>query len=320
MPALICYRAFRNNDPPGLVDIWRSQVPVRHLMQPMTLQIFSQLVLAKPYFEREGLIVALQDHKPVGFVHAGFGPSDDRRGPSHEVGVVCMLMVRPHDEEAAIRDELLSRAEQYLVDRGARTILGGAGGSYRPFYLGLYGGSDMPGVLDEDRPTRQAYLARDYAEEEQVLIFQRDLSSFRAPVDRRQRELRRSVSMTVEIDPPVRNWWEACTWGCFDRKRLSIQSRADGQTLASATFWTMDGFSTSWGVHAEGLAEVTVDPGATRQGLATCLLGEAMRRLHDQGISLIEAHAPADHVALIGLCQKLGFEQVGRGTQFRKTQ
>ena len=315
---MIRYRAFRNNDPPALVDIWRSQSAVRHLVQPMTLQLFSQLVLAKPYFDRDGLIVALEDDQPGGFVHAGFGPSDDRRALSCEVGVVCMLMVHPHDDEAAIRDELLSRAEQYLSDRGAQLIHGGAGGSCRPFYLGLYGGSDMPGVLDEDRPTRQAYLARDYAEEDQTLIFQRDLSSFRPPVDRRQRELRRAVSMTVELDPKVRNWWEACTWGCFDRKRLSIHSRADGQTLASATFWTMDGFSTSWGVHVEGLAEVTVDPGAMRQGLATCLLGEAMRRLHDQGVSLIEAHAPAEHAALIGLCQKLDFEQVGRGTQFRR--
>ena len=158
---MIRYRAFRNNDPPALVDIWRSQSAARHLVQPMTLELLSQLVLAKPYFDREGLIVALEDDKPVGFVHAGFGPSDDRREPSYEVGVVCMLMVHPHDEEVAIRDDLLSRAEQYLADRGARTILGGAGGSYRPFYLGLYGGSDMPGVLDEDRPTRQAYLNRD---------------------------------------------------------------------------------------------------------------------------------------------------------------
>ncbi len=52
------FRPFRNSDPPLLADVWRSQPSQRGLMQPMSAALLEQLVLSKPVFEREGLIVA----------------------------------------------------------------------------------------------------------------------------------------------------------------------------------------------------------------------------------------------------------------------
>ena len=42
-----------------LVDIWRSQPPERALMQPMSLAVFDQMVLAKQYFDPAGMAIAL---------------------------------------------------------------------------------------------------------------------------------------------------------------------------------------------------------------------------------------------------------------------
>ena len=77
--ALIEYRAFRNTDPPQLAEIWRSNSTSRGLMQPMSTAVFERFVLSKPTFDRQGLVVAVDEDKIVGFAHAGFGPTEDRR-------------------------------------------------------------------------------------------------------------------------------------------------------------------------------------------------------------------------------------------------
>ena len=81
------------------------------------------VVLAKPYFEREGLILALDDGRPIGFVHAGFGPSDDESRLSTELGVTVLLLTINHPEQATVAGELLARSEDYLHCRGAEGAL-----------------------------------------------------------------------------------------------------------------------------------------------------------------------------------------------------
>ena len=55
---MIRYRPFENRDPPGLAEIWRTQRPIRGRIQAVTPQLIEEHVLAKPWFDREGLIVA----------------------------------------------------------------------------------------------------------------------------------------------------------------------------------------------------------------------------------------------------------------------
>ena len=76
-------------------------------MQPMSPSVLETFVLAKPYFDRHGLILAVDDDRPVGFVHAGFGPCDDGSKISTELGVTCMLMTVPHPEQDAIAQQTL---------------------------------------------------------------------------------------------------------------------------------------------------------------------------------------------------------------------
>ena len=76
-------RPYRNDDPPALAEIWRSQPSARRLFQPMTAVMFDELVLCKPYFDRLGLIVAELGGKAVGFAHAAFGCSEDGTSLNH---------------------------------------------------------------------------------------------------------------------------------------------------------------------------------------------------------------------------------------------
>lgn len=134
-PTLIEYRSFRNTDLAQLAEVWRVQGAQRGLMQPMSALLFERFVLSKPYFERDGLIVAAAaDGKLFGFAHAGFGPTADGQSLSRERGVTCLLMTRP-EADPSVSAELLSRSEAYLRTAGTRSCLAAAGSPRRRFIL-----------------------------------------------------------------------------------------------------------------------------------------------------------------------------------------
>jgi ribosomal protein S18 acetylase RimI-like enzyme len=186
------------------------------------------------------------------------------------------------------------------------------------FYLGLYGGSELPGVLDSAPRAQYLFKSQGYREIDRVCVLSRDLAGFRAPVDRVQIQIRRRTIVQVTNDPPARTWWEACTWGGLERTRFELSSRDGEGLLATATYWTIEPLAHSWGVRAAGLIELEVEPAQRRQGLATFLLSDALRQLQSQGTSLIEVQTMQHNTAALQLYQKLGFHQIDQGAVFRK--
>jgi ribosomal protein S18 acetylase RimI-like enzyme len=312
---LICFRSFRNSDPPGIADVWRRQPPQRGLVQPMLPTLFERHVLSKLYFDREGLIVAESEGRIVGFAHAGFGPTDDFSDISTELGTTAMLMTVASDDGLA--DELLARSEERLRSRGAKVLYAGGIWPLNPFYLGLYGGSEAPGILTSSRSLVEIFTRAGYEEIDRVLVFQRELAGFRSPVDRQQIQWRRNCQIEAELDPPPANWWEACQWAQSDRYRFSLRLRG-GPVCGTAVYWDMEPLASSWGVHAAGLIQFEVDAGQRRQGLGTFLVAESMRQMHEQGATLVETQTMQSNTAAVGLYKKLGFKEVDQGLVLRK--
>lgn len=310
---LIRYRPFRNTDPPQLAEIWRMQPPLRGLMQPMSVAVFDRLVLSKPYFDRLGLIVATDDDRPVGFVHAGFGPTMDQSDISTERGVTCMLLVAPHPQHAAIADELLTQSEDYLVRRGAKTLYGGCIEPINPYYLGLYGGSEMPGVLATHADLLELFLKHGYREAERTVIMHRQTAGFRPLIDRHQMLVRKKYRVDTTPDPPAANWWEACTIGQTERIRFELLPKEGGAPVAVATFWDIEPLASSWGVRAMGLMRMATSDSLRRQGLGTFLLGESVRQLQSQGIAQIELQCMQHNTAAVKMYGKHGFTEVDQG-------
>ncbi|HEX4146633.1 MAG TPA: GNAT family N-acetyltransferase [Pirellulales bacterium] len=315
---MIEYRPFRNNDAPLLAEIWRSQAAHRGLMQPMSAAIFEDLVLANPIFDRLGLIVAVDQGRPSGFIHVGFGATQDEKHLSTELGVISMLLVRAPKPDPAIATELLRLGEQYLVSHGARAII--AGGSRRadPFYLGLYGGSELTGVLDSDSEGQAMYRAHGYQEVDRLRVLHRELAGFRLPVDRKQMQIGRRTQLSAQDDPPTRTWWEACTLGRFDRTLFTLESREGRAEVAHAMFWNMEPLATAWGFHTAGLLDLHVAESERHQGLATHLLGEAFRHLHSQSVAVVEAQVREANEIARKLFGKLGFQEVDQSAVYRK--
>jgi GNAT superfamily N-acetyltransferase len=233
---MIEYRCFRNDDPPRLADIWRGADLGPRAVQPMTASLLEGYVFSKPYFDRAGLIIACDDGRPVGFAHAAFGPDATRMALDTAAGTTLVVVVVPHAERAAIAAGLLARCEDYLRRRGATTICGGGRANAAGFYLGLYGGSDVPGILDT-APAMQAVFERaGYAVADRIAVLRRALGRFRPPVNRLQVAIQRATRLSVVDEPPRRSWWEAAVTSGIALRRYVLANLA-GETLGTATFF-----------------------------------------------------------------------------------
>jgi len=144
------------------------------------------------------------------------------------------------------------------------------------------------------------------------------LEDFETPVDRRQLQIRRRMLVEVTVDPRPQNWWQACTVGEFDLTRFELVARGGGPAAAAATFRSMEPTGTSGVGRAAGLLDLWVDESLRRRGLAVFLLSEACRQFARQGIMLVEAQTMKHNLAALGVYHKLGFQQIGQGSVFRK--
>ena len=284
----------------------------------MSAQLLEQFVFSKPYFDPAGLIVALSEGRRVGFVHAGFGPNDEGTALATEIGTTYLLMLEGGVNDPALADELLSRSEAYLRERGATVLYGGGIRPLNGFYLGLYGGSELPGVLDTDPVLGDACRRNGYRQIDRVMILRRNLSDFRPPLSRQQRQLRHTVASGESYCPPTTNWWQASTTGAFEQLDFYVQAVDTSQLLGRVSFWDVEPLSTGWGVATAGMFDLEVTADSRRKGLATFLLAEAFNRLKNRGIVMVEAQTMQGNTPALAMYEKLGFETVGHGDVFRK--
>lgn len=284
----------------------------------MSAPLLEHAVFSKMHFDRRGLIVATRDGVPIGFVHAGFGPNDDGAALDTSLGTTHMLMLRSGHEDLSLADDLLAASEDYLRDQGASVIYAGGIKPLNSFYLGLYGGSEIPGVLQSNTLLCEACIRAGYHQSAQVSILQCDLVRFRPPVSRKVRQLRRPTAIRETLDPVASNWWEACVWGSQQRDHFQLVEKATDQVIASASFWDVQPLSACWGVCTAGLCDLYVDPAWRRRGCGSYLLSEAFRLLRRRGVGTVEAQTMSTNEAALAFYRQLGFIEVDHGLVFRK--
>ena len=197
-------------------------------------------------------------------------------------------------------------------------LFGGGLAPLNPFYLGLYGGSEPPGVLESDTLANQLYPAHGYEPAGHTVLLERDLSDYRPVIDRQQRDYRRRLIVEVRMDPPLRDWWEACTLGDFDLTRFDLVPRGSGNPLATATVRAMQPIAAGTPLRKAGLVDLSVDPAHRREGLGTFLLSEMLRSLVSLGVTVVEAQVTRDDRSVLDLFHRFQFHQVSTGTVYRK--
>lgn len=315
---MIQYRSFHNDDSPQVAEIWNAAFIGRGAVRLRHSSALENYVLSKPYFDPAGLIVAEEDGQRVGFAHAGFRAAEDEASLSRAEGVICLLGVLPSHRRKGIGSGLLHRSEAYLTERGAQTIFAGPMRPLNPFYLGLYGGSELPGFLATDAEAQPFFERHGYAVSESCLVFQRNLLGQPTVVDPRFTDLRRRYDVSIAPRTSAGSWWEECVLGPIETVEVRMEEKLTGRVVARTRVWDMEGFSWRWGQPAVGILTVEVRPDHRRLALAKFLLTQLMRYLQEQFFNLVEVQAMQSNEAAVKLYQSVGFQQVDIGRVFKK--
>jgi ribosomal protein S18 acetylase RimI-like enzyme len=315
MPSL---RSFRNDDPPRLAEIWNDALTGRGSYPLRSLSAFERCGLSKPYFDPAGLVVAEDGGVPVGFAHAGFGPTDDEARIDPTQGVVCVIAVRSSHRRQGIAAQLLAAVEKYVAGRGTKTVQAGARWPRCPFYFGMYGGSNMPGFLDSDPAIGPFLLNRGYRAGDATVVLQRRLEVPVQAADVRFLGLRRRFDVRLMPQVTIGSWWRECVYGLLEPAEFRLEDKLSGMPAARALLWEMEGFSWRWGRPSAGVLEVQVRCELRRQGMAKFILTQILRKLQDEYFGIVEAQVPERNEGALALFQSLGFERVDVGRVYLK--
>lgn len=315
---MIAYRPFRNTDPPAIAAIWNESFTGRGACILRMLAPLERAVFSKLYFDRAGLIVALDGSQPIGFVHAGFGPNAVQTDVATATGVVCALAVRPGYRRQGIGTELLRRAEAYLTDLGSATALAGPHRPFNPFYFSIYGGGGSPGFLDSDPDAGRYFQSRGYAPSASFAVLQRRLDRPITIADQRFPQLRKRCEVVIQPRIDLQSWWQEGTTGCIEPVEIRLEDRVAGVSVGRSLVWEMEGFSWRWNAPAAGILELTIDPTQRRQGLGRYFLAHILRYLQEQYFGICEGHVDGSDTASISLLTSMGFESVDTGHVYRK--
>jgi ribosomal protein S18 acetylase RimI-like enzyme len=319
---MIEYRHFLNIDPPWVKFIWDKQSEIDGQIPSLTPLMCENNIFAKPYFDPQGLIFAFHRSngvpEAIGFVHASFAPRQDRSDLDLNEGIISQLKVIPGEFAEAAAIGLLSRGCEYLATRGATQIHAGSRFPESPFYLGLYGGSEIPGVLENDVPFVKALLDSGFEQRDRVFMLRRELSGFRPAGGRTQLAIRRKFQINAITDPKATSWWESCTLGMAVRERFSIYNKQDQVVCGDVSFWDMKPMYGE-GRHARGMYGLNVTEEHRRAGIATFLVGESLKYLMQGGVEFVEAQTKATELAALGVLKKLDFKAVQSGLLMTKS-
>ncbi len=315
---MIRYRSFQNSDPPKLVSLWHACQLGRGAVDALTADAFETLSFAQPYFDPAGLEVAQDGTRIVGFVHAGFGVNEDESGLSQESGVICIVMVHPDYRRRGVGRELVSRAESYLKAAGATTLFLGSAAPRDPFYVGMYGGSQPAGFLESDPDAAPFCEALGYEPVERHIVFGRGTSESNVPISMRLVTIRRKMQLTIADEPQRASWWWSTRFGRLDSIRFLLVPKDGGPSVAGVTVLGLDLYMTKWRQRTIGLIDLFVPEDRRGQGYAQALVIEVCRRLRDELVTGVEAHALETDTRAVGVLASAGFQRVDTGIVYRR--
>ena len=266
------------------------------------------------------IVAEADDGRPLGFVHAGFGPAEAGSKPravDTELGTIAMLVVDPELTDETLERGLIEAAEAYLRGRGAKVLYAGGQAPLNPFYWGVYGGSEFAGIPSSHVAFHRAVFRSGYEPTSTTVLLQADLSAAE-PRDPKGVILRRQTRIEILDDACPDDWWESVAIGLFRPTTYRLRSKTDDRVLAHAGTWEMAGFGRIDGRVHLGLIDVETAADFRRQGFGRHLVGEIMKKARSQWNEIVDVQTPATNRPALGLYESLGFVRVETATLYRK--
>jgi len=311
------YRAFHNADPPQLLKLWHSAGLGRGAAECLSIDAFEVLIFSQPYFDPNGLIVAIENGETVGFVLAGFGANAEGSALDYSQGVICSVIVHPDYRRRGIGRELVYRAEAYLKSNGATRITAGASGLQSPYLFGLYGGTRPSGFLLSDPLAAPFFESIGYDAVGWTRIYQRDLLGQKPPIKFHLVNIRRKMQLMISDDFQAPNWWWLTRMGRLETLHFELVPKSGAAAVASATVIGLDLYIPKWEERVIGLTDVFVKEGERAKGYGQSLLLEIARRLQDELITKLELHVEESNLVAWNVAEAVGYYQIDTGIVYQ---
>lgn len=323
---MIRYRPFQNSDPPAIARLWQTQPPARGKLQGVSAAMLEELVFGKPYFDREGLLLAEDGGQVIGVCHAWTLGDDSQRNASGakvsgKAGTTGLLLVGPHPNREQVAAELLRHAEAYLHRKQCEQLFGGNAAPFDHFYLGIYSGCNTAGILSSDCLAVRTFEQRGYAEESRLQLWGRALEGFRPPIDRVQRTLKNDYEVRLDLGLLPQGNWEQQAWAHAEWNLATLHNKRTEEAVASLIFWDLEPLAKDAMEPTFGLVLLQDSSLARSSGLTLFLLGETLQKMQrDHGLERGELIALDQDVSLQEIYRKLEFAAYDSGILFRKHQ
>jgi ribosomal protein S18 acetylase RimI-like enzyme len=305
---VVHYRKFRNTDPPGLVSVWNDVFAGRGAVRLPNSTPLERFIFAKPYFDPTGLIVAEIDGQCIGFGHAALVVGE-------AAGVICLVGVRPAFRRRGIGSELVRQCEEFLRQHGAVALYAGPHRPRDPFYLGLYGGSETPGILDTLTEAAPFLDRHQYRVCQVTRVFRRRV---REPVRMSDPRQAARFELGVGVRKSLGSWERECVLSALEPLEFFLTAKGSGGHLAQSLAWEMDDFGSKWPAPAVGIVDLEVKPGERRKGIGRVFLALLMRALQEQYFETVELQVDEDNQAGLAFCRNVGFEECSCGRVYKK--
>lgn len=307
------YRTFRNTDTPHLVAVWNETFTQRGAARLANNTTFERYVLCKPIFDPKGLFVAVQDGEVAGWAHAAMSLNPFN---SQSVGVTCLIGVRPALRGQGIGGELLNRCEGYLREKGAGILQTGGHWPNNPFYMGLYGGCESPGILQSDGLAEPFLVKRGYRVEQKITVLHRKLDQPMKMFDPRFVPMRSRYDLQFGSPRRLLSSWHELVHGNVDPLQFVLLDKQTRTWVAHTLVWEMDAFSHTWQRPTVGIFDFEVNTPARGTGVGRYFLSLIMKYIQEQFFTLVEIQLEETNVAGLDFLKSLDFENVDTGQVF----
>jgi GNAT superfamily N-acetyltransferase len=281
----------------GMTALYNAETAFEPHIAPLTPERFAALVATKRSFDPEGLLVAVEAEKVVGWVHACIAPgSEPWHDPSERVGQVRMLLFP--GERLSIGAALVAAATEWLQRLGETELLALHARRGYPFYRGLWLGSEPMGPAT--MPHVQLALEVGGFKTTQKSIFM--VAEMREPLP----EAAPSIPIEfVEAPAEMAHDGMSDSWTGFTPMR--IEARVAGETAGSVGWVLLPHVADRLGAPVVNIWTLGVREAYRRRGIAAALVSRSMAHGYVQGARFASVGTQLWNDAAHATYTKLGF-------------
>lgn len=191
---MITIRTFRNSDTPIILRLWNQYRAEAGLYPPMTTATVEVVVLNRPYFDPQQLLIASIDGRDCGFLH--WLPLPD----SPQKAVVANIAVTRREQQDELAAELLVQACQKAQTQGVATMLLGQAPEYWTGYAGVGRYGMGGGIPETDHLAVRWARSANFQSHRSLEAYKLELASYRPVFDRELLAMRRTSKVERKRD------------------------------------------------------------------------------------------------------------------------